>query len=155
MPKHGNKPCNPKWTQSNITTHRCWSNYQPEGSCCPTNGFTSTNMYLVQANPNTKLRSSPRVSNKNMALATMRFSPVVKMMTLRLLLRVVVVVTEDFELEQLDVKTAFLHGESGRGYLHVPTVRFHNDEGGRSPCLPTKEKPLQLEASTKDVVPNV
>ena len=77
------------------------------------------------------------------------------MMTLRLLLRVVVVVTEDFELEQLDVKTAFLHGESRRGYLHVPTIKFYNDEGGRSHCLPTEEKPLRFEASTKGVVPNV
>ena len=37
------------------------------------------------------------------------FSSVVKMITLRLLLRVMA--TQDLELEQLDVKTTFLHGD--------------------------------------------
>ena len=37
------------------------------------------------------------------------FSPVVKMTTLRLLLGVMAI--EDLELEELDVKTAFLHGD--------------------------------------------
>ena len=47
------------------------------------------------------------------------FSPVVKMTTLRLLLGVVV--TEDVELEQLDVKTTFLHGDSDEDiYMSQP-----------------------------------
>ena len=38
-----------------------------------------------------------------------RFSPVVKMTSIRVLLSIVTV--EDLHLEQLDVKTAFLHGD--------------------------------------------
>ena len=50
------------------------------------------------------------------------FSPVVKMTTLRLLLRVVA--TEDIELEQMDVKTRFLHGDLKEEIYMSQPVRF-------------------------------
>ena len=45
------------------------------------------------------------------------FSPVVKFKTIHMILSVVV--QFDLELEQLDVKTAFLHGDLGEN-LHGP-----------------------------------
>ena len=82
-------------------------NYQPGESRYLANGFFGTNMYPTQTNPNTKLGSSRRDSNKNIGLITTRYSPLVKMTTLRLL--VGSIPSEDLELEQLNVKTPFLH----------------------------------------------
>jgi hypothetical protein len=50
------------------------------------------------------------------------FSPVVKHSSILILLSIVAM--HDYELEQLDVKTAFLHGELWgvrRGHLYGPT----------------------------------
>ena len=48
------------------------------------------------------------------------FSPVVKMSTICMVLSIVA--TEDLHLEQLDVKTAFLHGDLEEEiYMHQPT----------------------------------
>ena len=63
--------------------------------------------------------------------------------------------TKDLELEQLDVKTTFLHGDIGEGHLRLPTGRLLGDEGGMSPCMPTEEKILWLKTTTEDVVPEV
>lgn len=58
------------------------------------------------------------------------FAPVVKHVSIRILLATVV--EEDFELEQLDVKTAFLHGElDEKIYMEVPEGfedQFEEDE---------------------------
>ena len=50
------------------------------------------------------------------------FSLVVKMMTLRFLLGIVA--TEDLELEQLDVKTTFLHGDLNEDIYMSQPVGF-------------------------------
>ena len=81
------------------------------------------------------------------------FSPVVKMTTVRLLLGVLVI--EDLELEELDIKTAFLHGDPERRYLHVSTGRLHDDGGGMLPRMSTEEKPICLKTSGEDVVSKV
>ena len=62
------------------------------------------------------------------------FSPVVKMLTIKLVLGMVAV--ENLHLEQLDVKIAFLHGIGGRS-LHDSARRVH--------CSGTTESSLQTE----------
>ena len=81
------------------------------------------------------------------------FSPVVKMTTLRLLLGVML--TKDLELEQLDVKTTFLHRDLDEGiYMSQPTG-FPAMGGGILPRMLTEEKPLWIKTSAKDMVPEV
>ena len=79
------------------------------------------------------------------------FSPVVKHSSIRTLLSIVAM--HDYELEQLDVKTAFLHGELEEDiYMNQP-------EGfvipGKKPCVQTKEVSLWFEAISQAMVQEV
>jgi hypothetical protein len=71
------------------------------------------------------------------------FSPVVKHSFIRILLSIVAM--HDYELEQLDVKTAFLHGELEEDiYMSQPEgFVIHRKE---KPCVQTKEVSLWFEA---------
>lgn len=55
------------------------------------------------------------------------FSPVVKHTSIRIILSIVV--NMDYELEQLDVKTAFLHGNLEESIFYGTTRRFHKEGG--------------------------
>ena len=63
--------------------------------------------------------------------------------------------TEDLELEQLDVKTAFLHGVLEEDIYMSQPVSFSAMGEKSHPCMSTKEKPLWLQTSAEDVVPEV
>ena len=81
--------------------HGSWSNYQPVGNQCLANGCT--NKYVSCSDqPKYKAQHIAKGFNYNEI-----FSPVVKMMTLRLCLGVVT--TENLQLEKMDEKLAFLH----------------------------------------------
>ena len=80
------------------------------------------------------------------------FSPVVKMTTIRLVLSIVA--AEDLHLEQLDVKTAFLHGDLDEDiYMQQP-------EGFKAPgreelVCRLQKKSLWIEAGSEIVVQKV
>ena len=80
------------------------------------------------------------------------FLSVIKMRTLWLLLRVVVI--EDLELAQLDVKTMFLHEDLEEDiYMSQPTAFMVTKEEGHLICR--LKNPLRLGARANDVVPEV
>ena len=66
-----------------------------------------------------------------------------------------VMVIEDLELEQLDVKTTFLHVDLEEDINMSQNGRLHGDRRGISPRMSTKEKPLRLKTSVENVVPKV
>ncbi|KAG8496781.1 hypothetical protein CXB51_008001 [Gossypium anomalum] len=76
------------------------------------------------------------------------FSPVVKHSSIRALLGIVAM--HDLELEQLDVKTAFLHGELEEDiYMQQPGFYSFRKRGL---CLLAEKVPLRFETVTKAVV---
>ncbi|KAE8728571.1 hypothetical protein F3Y22_tig00004205pilonHSYRG00041 [Hibiscus syriacus] len=72
-----------------------------------TSGFTGSKS-TMGANA-TKQDWLSKAFSKKKVLTTMKFPPVVKLSTIRLVLKIVA--AENLHLEQLDVKTAFLHGD--------------------------------------------
>ncbi|KAG8486650.1 hypothetical protein CXB51_020037 [Gossypium anomalum] len=76
------------------------------------------------------------------------FSPVVKHSSIRALLGIVAM--HDLELEQLDVKTAFLHGELEED-ITCNNQRFYSFRK-RGLCLLAEKVPLRFETVTKAVV---
>ncbi|KAG8477637.1 hypothetical protein CXB51_031043 [Gossypium anomalum] len=77
------------------------------------------------------------------------FSPVVKHSSIRALLGIVAM--HDLELEQLDVKTVFLHGELEEDiYMQQPEGFYSLRKGGL--CLLAKKVTLRFETVTKTVV---
>ena len=80
------------------------------------------------------------------------FSPVVRMEVLRLLLAIAAIL--DYEVEQMDVKTAFLHGQlSEEIYMEQP--EGVSCERQRRLCVQAEEKSLWPETSTKTMVHEV
>ena len=80
------------------------------------------------------------------------FSPVVKMMSIRVVLGLVA--SLDLELEQMDVKTAFLHGDLDE------EIYIEQRDGFKVPkkehqCLQIKEEPLWSYASPNVAVQEV
>ncbi|GJW41308.1 putative RNA-directed DNA polymerase, partial [Tanacetum coccineum] len=66
------------------------------------------------------------------------FSPVVKMTTIRLVLSIVA--AENLHLEQLDVKTAFLHGNLDEDIYMTQPEGFSVSWERRKPRVQVKEK---------------
>lgn len=79
------------------------------------------------------------------------FSPVVKMMSIRVVLGLVA--SQDLELEKMDVKTAFLHGLRG-GDLHGTTKRVYSSKE-RAPRLQVEEKFVWSQTSTETMVQKI
>jgi hypothetical protein len=76
------------------------------------------------------------------------FSPVAKLTSIRFMLSVVVAF--DFELEQMDVKTTFLHG-SGRRNLYEAARRICC-EGKEGVGMQAEKVPVWFKTITKEVV---
>ena len=62
---------------------------------------------------------------------------------------------EDLELEQLDVKTTFLHRELKEDIYTSQPAGFSATGGEISPRMSTEKKPLWPKTSIEDVVPKV
>ncbi|KAE8693713.1 putative beta-D-xylosidase [Hibiscus syriacus] len=84
-------------------------NYHQTRKCYTTSGFTGSKKSTMGANT-TKQDWLSKAFNKKKGIDYNEiFSPVVKLSTIRLVLKIVA--TENLYLEQLDVKTTFLHGD--------------------------------------------
>ena len=81
------------------------------------------------------------------------FSPVVKMSSIRVVLRLVA--SLDLELQQLDVKIAFLHGDLKEEIYMDHLARGIQRERERTYGLQVKEEFVWLEANFKTVVQEV
>ena len=92
-PSYSKQSCNPKWTQSTLSTRGSWFYYQQTRSTfCK---WVFRYKWLVAKG----FKQEQGVNNDEL------FSPVVKMTTLRYLLAVAV--AEVLELEHMDVKRAY------------------------------------------------
>jgi ATP-binding cassette subfamily B (MDR/TAP) protein 1 len=79
------------------------------------------------------------------------FSPVVKMISIRMILGVAA--SLNLEVEQMDVKTAFLHGELEEEiYMEQPEGFLVK---GKEDCVQAEEKSLRPKTSTKTMVHEV
>jgi hypothetical protein len=77
----------------------------------------------------------------------------VKLTTIRVVMGIVA--AENLHLEQLDVKTTFLHGELEEDIYMQQPEGFAIQGKDREPSLQAKEKPIRFEASSKTVVQEV
>ena len=78
-------------------------------------------------------------------------SHVVKLTTIRFVLSIVV--AEDLHLEQLDIKTVFLHGDLEDDIYDIATGLYHVRKGAIS--LQAQEESLWLETGSETVVSEV
>ena len=79
------------------------------------------------------------------------FSPVVKLSSIRIILGLAT--NQDLEIEQLDVKTAFLHGDLEEEIYMQQPEGFEDEE--RRPSLQIKEKSVWVEAGSTTMVQEV
>ncbi|GJY73154.1 retrovirus-related pol polyprotein from transposon TNT 1-94 [Tanacetum coccineum] len=77
------------------------------------------------------------------------FSPVAKPMTIRVILSLAL--SHNWNLCQLDVNNAFLHGTLHEEVFKTQTTEIHSPSISH-PCLQTSEIPLWLETSTTGMV---
>ena len=83
------------------------------------------------------------------------FSPVVKMSSIWVVLGLVASLDLDLELEQLDVKTTFLHGDLKEEIYMDQPEGFKVKEKEHMVCKLKKKKFVWLEASSKTMVQEV